>query len=144
MEIKVRKKKILYYNSILGVWKRKTFVYAMFEILIYYRFIILLVARKNLWRNPRKLGRRRAAESFWTGKLSTFRGNSQRDSAHGMHTSCRFPPQNPARYWVSIFYCLIQNIFYMLRIFKIHLGEGVHPFKINKFKEIMSEVHKLY
>lgn len=32
----------------------------------------------------------------------------------------------------------------MLRIFKIHLGEGVHPFKINKFKEIMSEVHTLY
>lgn len=134
----------MFYNSILGVWNLKPLSMQCLKFWFIIVIIILLVARKNLWRNPRKLGRRRAAESFWTGKLSTFRGNSQRDSAHGMHTSCRFPPQNPARYWVSIFYCLIQNIFYMLRIFKIHLGEGVHPFKINKFKEIMSEVHILY
>lgn len=32
----------------------------------------------------------------------------------------------------------------MLWIFKIYLGEGVYLFKINKFKEIMFEVYKLY
>lgn len=116
-----RKNNVLYFILFFwgGDWKRKTFIYTMCKFINV--IIILLVARKNLWRNPRKLRKRRATESFWTGKLSTFRGNSQRDFAHGMHTSCRFSSQNSSRYRVSILLFNSKHIllfYYMLWIIK--------------------------
>lgn len=126
MEIKVRKKKqctIFYLIFFLGggLKAQNFYLYDVWNCKFINVIIILLVARKNLWRNPRKLRKRRATESFWTGKLSTFRGNSQRDFAHGMHTSCRFSSQNSSRYRVSILLFNSKHIllfYYMLWIIK--------------------------
>lgn len=126
MEIKVRKKKqctifYLFFFGGGGLKAQNLYLYDVWNLKFINVIIILLVARKNLWRNPRKLRRRRATESFWTGKLSTFRGNSQRDFAHGMHTSCRFSSQNSSRYRVSILLFNSKHIllfYYMLWIIK--------------------------
>lgn len=120
-----RKNNVLYFILFFfcggGLKAQNFYLYDVWNCKFINVIIILLVARKNLWRNPRKLRRRRATESFWTGKLSTFRGNSQRDFAHGMHTSCRFSSQNSSRYRVSILLFNSKHIllfYYMLWIIK--------------------------
>lgn len=72
MEIKVRKKKILYYNSILGVWKRKTFVYAMFEILIYYRHYYSFSGKKKFMKKFTKTRKKTSCRILLNGQTIHF------------------------------------------------------------------------
>lgn len=112
----------------------------MFEILIYYSHYYSFSGKKKFMKKSTKTRKKTSCRILLNGQTIHFqRQQSKRLCAwHAYFLSVS--PTEP--YAILSKYFLLFNSKHIL--YEIHLGEGVHTFRVNKFKEIMSEVHRLY